>query len=98
VRPSLAAFRTASPRLAAPSLRRIADTWLSTVRGDTNSLCAISALRSPSATSARISLSRAVNPAGFVRVEGLGPRRMSRTPSARRRLETIAAAGAASSR
>ena len=50
--PSRAAAAAASPRVRTSSLRRIAETWWSTVLAERNSRSAISALRSPWATSA----------------------------------------------
>ena len=80
-----------------PSLPRIADTWWSTVLGETTSRSAISALRSPSARSGSTSSWRAVRPAGFSRVCGRGPRGTPRSPSSRSRRAAIAAAGRAPS-
>src|SRR3954453_23580770 len=58
LRPSRTAAAPASPRVLTSSLRRIAETWCDTVFCDRIKRCAMSALRSPSATSARISISR----------------------------------------
>ena len=60
--PSLAAAAAASPRVRTSSLRRIAETWWSTVRGETTRRAATSAFLSPSATSCRTSSSRPVRP------------------------------------
>jgi hypothetical protein len=68
VRPSRSAFAPASPRLETSSLRSTAETWWLTVFSDTTRRSAICALRSPSASSASTSTSRAVRPAGFSRV------------------------------
>ena len=87
----------ASPRVRASSFRRIAETWWSTVRRETTRRSAISALRSPSDTSASTSSSRAVNCAAFSRVEARGPRGTSRTPCRRSRCATTVASGRAPS-
>jgi hypothetical protein len=50
------------------------ETWWSTVRIDSTSFAAISALVRPAAIMWRISTWRSVSPAGFARVVGLGPR------------------------
>ena len=59
---------------ATPSLRRIAETWWSTVRVERTSSEAISAFRFPAARSCSTSTSRAVSAAGLARVAGRGPR------------------------
>src|SRR5207344_3044429 len=79
------AAATASPRVRASSLRRIAETWWSTVFSERTRCSAIWALRSPSASRVRTSSSRAVSPAGFSRVLGRGPRGTPRAPRSRRR-------------
>ena len=56
----------------------MAETWWATVFSERNSRPAISALRSPSATSATTSSSRVVSPAGFSRVAARGPGREGR--------------------
>ena len=71
-RPSRTASAAASPRVWTSSLRRIAETWWSTVLCDTTRRSAISALRMPSASSASTSSSRPVRPAGFSRVRARG--------------------------
>src|SRR4051794_25778939 len=81
--PRRAASAPAWLRVETPSLRRTAETWWAAVFSDTKSRPAISALRSPSATSATTSSSRAVSPAGFSRVAARGPRRVSRAPRSR---------------
>ena len=65
------------------------------MRRETNRRSAISALRRPSATSARTSSSRVVSSASFARVVGRGPRGRSRTPNSRSSRATIAASGPA---
>ena len=72
--PSRTASALASARERAPSLRKIAETWWSTVRWETKRRSAISELRRPRATRFSTSNSRAVRPAGFARVARCGPR------------------------
>ena len=62
--PSEVAVTRASARVLAPSLRRMASTWWSTVRTETTSRSAIWPLCKPSFTSASTSISRAVSPSG----------------------------------
>ena len=71
-KPEPAAAAAASARVRTPSLRRIAETWWSTVRVETTSSSAISALRFPAATR-RARRPPRVRPAGFARVAGAGP-------------------------
>ena len=96
--PRRAAALAASARLRTPSLARMAETWWSTVLVETNRRWAMSALRSPSVTSASTSVSLAVRLAGLARVEGRGPRARPRTPSSRSLRATAAARGRAPSR
>ena len=70
----------ASALVWTPSLARMAETWWSTVLGETNRRRAMSALRSPSLTSASTSVSLAVRLAGLALVEGRGPRARPRAP------------------
>ena len=70
--PSRWASALASPRVRTFSFRRMAPTWCPTVRSESTSRPAMSALRSPSAISASTSSSRLVRPAGFCCVFGRG--------------------------
>ena len=96
--PSRAAALAASALVWTPSLARMAETWWSTVLGETNRRRAMSALRSPSLTSASTSVSLAVRLAGLALVEGRGPRARPRAPSSRSLRATAAARGRAPSR
>ena len=97
--PSRAASALASPRVRTSSLRRIAETWWSTVlRRDEQPLGDLGVAQAPAPRSASTSSSRAVRPAGFCRVAGRGPRGSPRAPRSRSRRATIAAAGAAPKR
>ena len=69
---------------------RIAETWWSTVRTETTSRAAISALVNPSPSMARTSACRSVSLAGCSRVLSLGPRGTQVTPSARSPARTSA--------
>ena len=95
--PSDMAVARASARVLAPSLRRIASTWCSTVRTETTSRSAIWPFCKPSFTNANTSNSRTVSPNWFLRVVERGPRGNDFTPISRSRRATIAAAGRASS-
>ena len=96
--PRRVAARAASDRVRTPSLARIDETWWSTVLGETNRRWAMSALRRPSATRARTSISRGVRWAGLARVAGRGPRDRPRTPRSRSWRATLVARGRAPSR
>ena len=89
--------RRAPPRRASArcSFASTAETWCSTVLGVVERRSAISGLRSPSASSNRISSWRGVSPWGFAWVAGRGPRGRPRTPAARNWRRTISAAGRA---
>src|SRR4029079_8207933 len=93
--PSSPYLRAASVRDDTSSLRRIAETWWSTVFSETNRRSAICALRRPSATRASTSSSRGVRPAGLARVARRGPRGRPRSPRTRslRAMMEAAAAG-----
>lgn len=93
VRPRGAACALASPRVRPPSLRKVADTWLSTVRVERPSCAAILALVSPTDSSRSTSVSRRVRPAGFAAMAGRGPRRTPCSPRARSCRATTAADG-----
>ena len=96
--PSRSAAALASPRVRTPSLRRIAETWWSTVFSERNSRSAMSALRRPSADELE-HLELARGQAGRVLARrARGPRGRPRAPRSRRRRATIAAAGRAPSR
>ena len=73
----------ASLRVRTSSLSRIADTWWSAVLGEITRRAAISALVSPSTSSASTSSWRSVSPAGLARVAADRPRGMLFTPSSR---------------
>jgi O-acetylserine/cysteine efflux transporter len=96
--PSRAAAPAASARLRTPSLARMAETWWSTVLVETTRRWAMSALRKPSATRARTSVSLGVRLAGLARVEGRGPRDRPRAPRSRSWRATLVARGRAPSR
>ena len=70
----------AACRDGTPSFCSTAETWWSTVRTETTSRAAISALVRPSASRRRISTWRPVSPAGLRRVVGLRPRGSRSTP------------------
>src|SRR3954453_7232621 len=72
--PARRAAATAAERFPSPSLRRIAETWWSTVLGERNRRPASSALVHPSASSASTSSSREVSPAAFCCARPRGPR------------------------
>ena len=97
-RPSRAATATASPRVRTSSLRRIADTWWSTVRRETKRRSAISALRRPLARSRGPRAPGPVKCPALAVVERRGPRATPRTPRSRNRRATIRASGPAPSR
>ena len=76
--PSRTAAALASPRVRTSSLRRIAETWWATVLSERKSCSAMSAFRSPCATSARTSSSRARQVGGVLLCSGA---RSSRQPA-----------------
>ena len=85
MRPRRRATAAASVRDAASSLARMLETWTDTVLVLMNSCLPISPLLRPSATSARISLSRGVSVAAADPVAGAGddPWAVSSASSAR---------------
>ena len=93
--PICAASAVARPRLGASSLRRIADTWWSTVRTDTTSRSAISAFCRPSPTSARTSSSRGRQPRrmGGARPAAAEPPQHGPRPEPLERPHAVVAAG-----
>ncbi len=97
-KPRAAAADTASRLLPTDNLLRMADTWWSTVLGDTTRRSAISEFVRCSQSRARTSSSRVVSPAELACVVARGPRGTVRAPISRRRRPTWAARGRAPSR